>query len=223
MARRRVLRASTTILLAFAAVLTTVQPVAAECTFVPPFPRADGAIRSAQDVIIGDVVPVDDPADLGLGPDDGPREIALLVTEVLRGAHEVGDLVDIQYLRPNWPWWKYQSGNGQAFPSCAYLDFEVQVEETIALALGAVQPRQRLETDGQSWIQPRTTYNAMSKVRDADRLAEIRRLAGLPQTDMAPPEASASVLWPGLPWVLIVAIGTLAGAGAWYRAGRGRE
>jgi hypothetical protein len=223
MARRRVMRASTTILLVFAAVLTTVRPVAAECMFVPPFPRADAAIRSAQDVIVGDVVPFFDPAALGLGPDDGPREIALRVTEKLRGSHAVGELIDIQYLQPNWPWWKYRGGNGQAFPSCTYLLSEVEVGETIALALGAVQPRQRLEADGQSWIQPRTIYNAMSKIRDPERLAEIRRLAELPQTDMAPPGASSAVLSPGLPWVLIFAIGALAGAAAWSRAGRYRE
>jgi|GEM_PF-2325132 len=199
--------------------LSTAAPVAAECPFVPPFPTADDAIRSADEVLIGEIVTVDDPAELGLGPDQG-RVIALRVIEVLRGPRAVGDLVDVQYLQPNWPWGNLVGGTGEPFPSCSYLDFFVDPGGTIAPALGAVQPRQRLEDEGISWIQPRTVYNAMSKIRDAGRLADLRYLAGLPQTDMVAAPTGAPSGRAGLPWLLILLAGVGAGAVSWYRAVR---
>jgi hypothetical protein len=222
MARRRVLRSTTTALLVLLALFATSRPVSAECPFIPPFPRAEPAIRSADEVIVGELIRAS-AADLDLGPNQGPREFAMRVTEVLRGRHAAGDLLDVQYLQPNWPWIMFRGGSGEAFPSCTYLLHEARAGETIVLALGAVQPRQRLETDGLTWIQPRTVYNAMSKIRDPGRLAEIRRLAGLPQTDMAPPVASEPAPRILLPWVVIIAAGTLAGAAGWFRAGRRLE
>lgn len=194
-------------------------PVAAECPFVPPFPTADDAIRSADEVLIGQIVTVDDAAELGLGLDQ-ERTMALRVTEVLRGPRAGGDLVDVQYLQPNWPWGDRVGGTGEPYPSCSYLDFFVDPGDTIALALGAVQPRQRLEAEGISWIQSRTVYNAMRKIRDAGRLADLRYLAGLPQTDMVAAPTGAPSGRAGLPWLLILLAGVGAGAVSWHRAVR---
>lgn len=203
-------------LLALAWVLLTATPVAAECPFVPPFPPADDAVRSAEEVLIGDLVPVTG-AELGIGPEQ-EREFALRVTEVLRGPRSVGDLVDVQYLEPNWPWAKVN--DTEPFPSCSYLNHFAREGDTIALALRAVQPRQRLEGIGVSWIQPRTVYNAMSKVRNASRLSEFRYLAGLPQTDVAEAAAHAPRTSSGLSWVAVLVAGVGAGFAAWYRTGR---
>jgi hypothetical protein len=205
--------------MAFAAALWTTGPAAAECMFIPPFPKAEPAIRSAEEVIVGELVQVS-AADLDLGPDQGARKMALRVTEALRGPKAVGDLVDVEYLEPNWPWIKYRGGNGQAVPSCTYLLMEAEVGDTIVLALGAVQPPQRLEVQGVSWVQPRTTYNAMSKIRSRPKLAEIRRIAGLPETDVSPKVAATGTAGPDLSWLLAIAVGTVGGAIAWGRAGR---
>lgn len=192
---------------------------AAECTYIPPFPRAEPAIRSAHEVIIGELIEAS-AADLDLGPNQGPRTMALRVTEVLRGPKSVGELVDVQYLLPNWPWIKYRGGNGQAVPSCTYLLMEAQVGDTIALALGAVQARQRLDGIGVTWIQPRTTYNAMTKVRRSAQLAEIRRLAALPETDLAHAAAADAEIRPDHDWGVVLALSIGGGAIAWWSIGR---
>lgn len=185
--------------------------------FIPPFPKAEPAIRSAEEVIIGDVVKAS-ATDFALGPNQGPRQMGLRVTEVLRGPKAVGDLVDVEFLQPNWPWTKYPGGTGQAFPSCTYLVIEADVGDKIVLALGAVQAQQRLENEGLSWIQPRTTYNAMSKITSPETLAEVRRIAGLPETDGTRMAAADSAANPDLPWPF--ALGVVGGALAWWRAGR---
>jgi hypothetical protein len=219
MVTRMLMRSGAALMLLFAVAHGTAGPAAAECMFIPPFPSAEPAIRSAEEVIIGELVRAS-AADLPLGPNQGPRSMALRVTEVLRGPKAVGDLVDVEYLLPNWPWIKYRGGNGQAVPSCTFLVMEANVGDRILLALGAVQPRQRLEVRGVSWMQPRTTFNAMSKIRDAGRLAEIRRIAGLPETDMAPKVADAGAAGRDLSWPVAFAVGVVGGAVAWWRAGR---
>ena len=219
MTTRTILRSSATLMLLFAAAHWAAGPAAAECPFIPPFPRAEPAIRSAEEVIVGELVRAS-AADLDLGPNQGPRKMAMRVTEVLRGPKTVGDLVDVEYLQPNWPWTKYRGGNGRAFPSCAYLVMEANVGDTIALALGAVQHRQRLEAGGLSWLQPRTTFNAMTKIRSPALLAEIRRIAGLPETDMTPDVVAASAVRTELSWPVAFAVGVVGGAVAWWRAGR---
>ncbi len=218
MGTRTILRLSATTALAFAAVLAMAGPAAAECMFIPPFPRAEPAVRSADEVVVGELVPAS-ASDLELGPNQGSRTFALRVTEVLRGPKSIGDLVDVEYLEPNWPWIKYRGGTGHAVPSCTYLLMEAHVGDTIALALGAVQPGQRLEVDGVSWRQPRTTYNAMSKIGSPATLTRIRALARLPETDAPPRVGPADTARIVPTWLLAIALGTLAGASTWRRAG----
>ena len=213
------LRLTATFVLLSAAVHSNAGPVVAECPFIPPFPKAESAIRSAEEVIVGELVPAS-AADLGLDPNDHPREMALRVTEVLRGPKAVGALVDVQYLQPNWPWIKYRGGTGHAVPSCTYLSMQAHIGDTIALALGAVQPRQRLEVQDVSWMQPRTTFNAMSKIRTPAQLDEIRRIAGLPETDTGSDVAAASAALPDYSWAVLLVVGVAGGVAAWWRAGR---
>jgi hypothetical protein len=212
------LRLTATLTLLFAAAHSTAGPAAAECPFIPPFPRAEPAIRSAREVIVGDLVPAT-AADLGVGPNQ-EREMAIRVTEVLRGPKRVGALVDVQFLRPNWPWLGIRNESGRPFPSCTYLGMKATIGDTIVLALGAVQPRQRLEVEGVSWIQPRTTYNAMTKIRSSAKLAEIRRIAGLPETDTGSDGAAASAALSDYSWAVLLVVWVAGGAAAWWRAGR---
>jgi hypothetical protein len=219
MAIRTILRSSTAHMLLFAATHWTAGPAAAECPFIPPFPMAEPAIRSANEVIVGELVRAS-AADLRLGSSAGPRKMAMRLTEVMRGPKAVGALVDVEYLQPNWPWFKVRGGNGEAFPSCTYLSMKANVGDTIVLALGAVQPRQRLEVNGLSWMQPRTTFNGMSKIRSQTQLAEIRRIAGLPETDMPPQVVAARAVHPDPCWPAAFALGVVGGAAAWWRIGR---
>lgn len=219
MSIRTILRSGATVVLLVAASQWTAGPAFAECPFVPPFPRAEPAITSAEEVIVGDLISASE-VDLDLGPNQGPRTMAMRVTEVLRGPTAVGDLLDVEYLEPNWPWIKYRGGNGEAVPSCTYLLMEANVGDSIALALRAVQPRQRLEVDGVSWMQPETTFNAMTKIRDPRQLAEIRRLAALPETDMAPQTKAAGGIHFDSFGPLLLAIGAIGGVVVWHRAAR---
>src|SRR5262245_43787098 len=96
MTRRSVLRRSAALILAFAAAHSIAGAALAECPFIPPFPKAEPAIRSADEVIVGELIQSSS-ADLDLGPNQ-VRRMALRVTEVLRGPKAVGDLVDVEYL-----------------------------------------------------------------------------------------------------------------------------
>jgi hypothetical protein len=215
---RTTVRWTATLVILFAALHWTAGPAAAECPLIPPFPRAEPAIQSAKEVIVGKLVPAS-AADLGVGPAQ-EREMALSVIEVLRGPKRVGALVDVQFLQPNWPWLGIRGEDGRAFPSCTYLRMKATIGDTIVLALGAVQPRQRLEAEGASWIQPRTTYNAMTKIRTAAQLAEIRRIARLPETDTGSGISASATKSSGHPWAVVLAAGLIGAAVAWRRSRR---
>ena len=66
MTRRSMLRRSTKVLLLLAFAHAVAGPASAECMFIPPFPKAEPAIRSADEVIIGDVIQAG-ASDLDLG------------------------------------------------------------------------------------------------------------------------------------------------------------
>jgi hypothetical protein len=71
---RTILRLSWSLAL-LASVHLTAGPASAECSFIPPIPRAEPAIRSAKEVVVGKLVPAS-AADLGVRPTQ-EREIAL--------------------------------------------------------------------------------------------------------------------------------------------------
>ena len=154
-------RHAAAVLIAFAAATSVIglgaSPVRAECMYLPPWPPITDAIPTAQRIVVGEVIPATE-ADLRLGPDQGPREHALRVTHVLRGGSRPGDLLDIQYLLPNWPQTRYKGGDGTSAPSCTYLHAEPG--EVIAIAFDALQPGGPMTANGVSWTQPPTRYNA---------------------------------------------------------------
>ena len=221
---RRLVTTSFGCLFAILGLVASASPVAAECTYIPPWPAVTDAIRSARAVIVGTVVTDFDATDLGLAP-GASRHQALRVTEVVRGDYKVGELVDIEYLDPNWPW----SGSPDTAPIPSCNGGPGRPGDVIALALDAVQPAQRLADGSFSWWQPRTPYNAVGvvevgpqglKEREAVTLAEVRRLAALPQTDTlaeAPRGGTTS------PAILALLAGSIGAALAWRRAGSKRR
>jgi len=194
-------------------------PVAAECIYVPPFPKISPAIATAREIIVGEVVTDFDPAELGLTAETAPDR-ALRVTEVLRGPAKVGDLRDARYLEPNWPW-TMSPGSTEPYPSCGGLP--MWPGTVIAIAFDALQPGGVMHDNGMTWVQPPTRYNAAALIEgDAGgglsrfSIERLREMAALPPTDtaMLASTASASGSGPnGLSAVLLVAAigGTLLG------------
>lgn len=191
--------------------------VAAECPYVPPWPPITEAIPSAREIIVGEVVDDFDPSQLDTA-DGGPRTKALRVTEVLRGDRNVGDLVDIEELLPNWPWLK-SSAEAAAIPSCSAL--QALPGEVVAIAFDARKPGGPMQAGEVTWNQPPTRYNAMGVLsamepspdwgieRERVSLAQLRALASLPTTDAQPLEAEPLA---ADPWPLSVVIGLIAAA-----------
>lgn len=192
-------------------------PAAAECSFVPAWPHITTAIRSAREIVVGTIVTDFAQSDLHLSADQAPRDYALRIIEVLRGPRTPGDLMDVQDLLPNWPWTK-SLAELAPYPSCSSL--HTAPGETIALALDALMPRQRLANGNLHWIQPATRYNAMGVLRavlpgrERVTLRELRDLAALPETStLAAPDAQPDrvpvlvVLWIGASLFVLRAIG----------------
>jgi hypothetical protein len=209
-------------LVALGALSLSASPVAAECSYLPPWPKATEAIQSAETVIVGDMVDDFDLAELGLTEEaDGQRAVALRVTEVLRGDYRVGQLVDIQYLPANWPYAWTESG---PVGSCSINPG--WAGDRIVLALDAVQPSQRLEDLGHSWIQPATVYNAVGVLeagptgldqRETVTMQNILRLVALPMTD-APPSLELGPAERPMGLAVAVLAGLLAGLAVWRRS-----
>lgn len=74
----------------------------------------------------------------------------------------VGDLIDVQWLLPNWPW-AYIAEGQEAIASCTSL--RTSPGEMIALAFDALQPGGLMKSGNREWIQPPTRYNAMGVIR----------------------------------------------------------
>ncbi len=170
--------------------LGTIVPatVSAECSFIPPWPKITPALLSAREIVVGRVVSDFAQAKLHLEADQGARDYALRITEVLRGPRKPGDLMDIQYLRANWPWARSYA-HSDHYPSCSYI--RTAPGEVIAVAIGAVMPRGLVTSGGQQWVQPKTRYNAMGVIkavlrgRERVTLEYLRAAAEYPQTDTA--------------------------------------
>lgn len=192
--------------------------VAAECPYLPAWPPISAAIGTARVIVVGEVVSDFDQTDLHLAPDQGARDYALRVTEVLRGDATVGDLLDVQYLLPNWPQ-THVAGITGTLASCSYL--YTTPGEVIAIAFDALQPGGRMTDGDQTWIQPPTRYNAMGVIRtseafdpdmspwnDRERvtLRQLRGLASLPMTDTVQPARDSSDRAP-----IILVVGLAAG------------
>jgi hypothetical protein len=230
-------RHAAAVLLASAAAISVVglgaAPVRAECMYLPPWPSITEAIPTAQRIVIGEVIPATE-ADLRLDPDQGPREHGLRVTHVLRGGSRPGDLLDIQYLLPNWPQTRYQGGDGTSAPSCTYLHAEPG--EVIALAFDALEPGGPMTEHGVSWIQPPTRYNAVGVlfgpageaewVREPVTLPRLVDLATIAPVDADPPAAPSPDASNLLLLAAVVGLGIvllLFATGPWRRRTASRE
>lgn len=193
-------------------------PVAAECPYLPAWPPITTAIGTARVIVVGQIVSDFDQADLHLGVSQGARDYALRVTEVLRGDASVGDLLDVQYLSPNWPQTRV-AGITDALASCNYL--HTVPGEVIAIAFDALQPGGRMTDGDQTWIQPPTRYNAVGVIRTTEpfdedmspqhdrelvTLRQLRSLASLPMTDTVQPARDSSDRAP-----IILVVGLAAG------------
>jgi hypothetical protein len=194
-------RHATAVLIAFATATSVIGlgavPVRAECMYLPPWPDITTAIPTARAIVVGEIVTDFELADLHLGPDQGSRDYALRVMEVLRGDARPGDLVDMQYLEANWPQTRYAGGDGTTAASCTNL--RAAPGEIIALAFDALQRGGPMSENGTNWIQPPTRYNAVGVIKGpggtagTDRyrqpvtLGRLRALAALPPTDTGDP------------------------------------
>jgi len=201
--RRRALAILVALASAAAAAGLDVAPVLAECPYLPPWPPITTAIATARGIVVGEVVTAFDPADLHAEPGGGVPDYALRVTHVLRGDAEVGDLLDVQYLLPNWPQTKI-AGEGGTLASCTSLP--VAPGEVIALAFDAMQRGGPMRDGDVEWVQPPTRYNALGVIkwnapgqedneiwqeRQRVSLSQLRSLASIPQTDAA----HVTVVW----------------------------
>jgi hypothetical protein len=224
---------------ATAAIGTLATPVSAECPYLPPWPEITDAIPTARKIIVGEIVTDFELADLHLGPNQGPREYALRVTEVLRGDARRGELVDMQYLQPKWPQIRF-SNSGPSLASCTYL--RAEPGEVIALAYDALQPGGPMQNQQYKWIQPPTRYIAVGVIkgpggnagtdfyRQPVTLRQIRFLSSLPPTHAADSSPLEPVDAAGTPMLLIAGLIGLglglrrfralgrAGDGGWRRA-----
>ncbi len=192
-------------------------PVAAECPYLPAWPP----ITAARVVVVGEIVTDFDQADRHLGADEGRRDYALRVTEVLRGDRDVGDLLDVQYLLPNWPQTRFAGSDG-TLASCTYLP--AAPGDVIAIAFDAVQPGGRMKDGDRTWLQPPTRYNGVGVIwttqapdddvdpwheREHVTLRQLRSLASLPMTDADKP-ARESPAGPPIALLAGLAAGLLA-------------
>jgi hypothetical protein len=213
--RRGTAPLAVTVVASLLLLLTVAGPVRAECVYVPPWPPITEAVRSARLIVIGEVVTDFAEADVDFRDNPGPRDYALLVTEVLRGSAAQGDLIDVQYLLPNWPQTILGDDGGPPTPSCTSL--RTEPGEVIAMAFDALHPGGPMREGGHEWVQPPTRYHAVGVIdpgpsdgpwdeRERVTVAQLRNLASLPQTDVAPvgPPAHGEAL------VLVAAM-----AGAW--------
>ncbi len=192
-------------------------PVAAECPYLPAWPPITTSIGTARVIVVGEIVTDFDQADLHLGTDQGARDYALRVTEVLRGDVNAGDLLDVQYLLPNWPQTRVAGITG-TLASCNYL--HTTPGEVIAIAFDALYPGGRMRDGDQTWIQPPTRYNAVGVIRTTEQfdedmspwhdrepvtLRQLRSLASLPMTDTIQPARDSS---DRAPIILVVGLAT---------------
>jgi hypothetical protein len=163
-------------LLACLGTLVLSGPVRAECPYfvIPPAPEA---ARSAREVIVGTVV-----ENVG----DQLYDFRLRIDHVLRGPAKVGDIRRFTSLYPGWPFARDGNGKviltdeGKPFAPCEPIPWKGDV---IALSLDAVAPNGKTRYNAASWISGDLPIN-----RDLPRttLAEMRRLAEMPQTDTSP-------------------------------------
>jgi hypothetical protein len=192
------------------------QVARAECPYVVIPPATDGT-GSAREVIVGTVVK-------NVGGD--LFDFRLRIDHVLRGGARVGEVRRFSFLYPGWPPNRKADGtviltdDGKPFMPCEPIPGAKG--NVIAFALGALAPDGKTRYNAASWISGRLPVN-----QDLPRttLAEIKRLAAMPDTATAADPLQSTAQPPGdrLP---LLALGSALGLGAlvaWRRARRTRR
>jgi len=213
-------RGAAPVLIALAAAMVALGiqpwPTSAECPYVPPWPEITTAIPTAREIVVGEIVTEFNEADLSLGAGQGSRDYALRITHVLRGGARPGDLLDIQYLLPNWPWTHFTGADGPT-ASCSHL--RAAPKEVIALAFDALHRGGPMRAGDEAWTQAPTRYSAVGVVkgpvgiygtdtyRERVTLRQLEHLASLPPTDAAVPAPRKAAVLPGS---LLVVTGLVA-------------
>ena len=157
-------------MLAAIGTVTTSSPAKAECPYIPPYPTATEAARSAREIIVGTVI-----ENVG----GQTADFRLRIDHVLRGSSTVGDIRRITYLYPNWP--QDTFANGQTIASCTVI--AASTGSVIAMAFRALAPDGKTRYTGISWISGSPTFEYDF---ETITLARLQALADLPQTDTAP-------------------------------------
>jgi hypothetical protein len=170
------------VLLACSAALGVSGPARAECPYfvIPPAPEA---ARSAREVVVGTVV-----ENVG----GQLYDFRLRIDHVLRGPAKVGDIRRFEFLYPGWPFARDGDGKvvltdqGKPFAPCeAIPGWKGNV---IALSLDALASDGETRYSAASWVSGDLPVN-----RDLPQttLAEMERMAAMPQTDTSPSRTGA--------------------------------
>jgi len=174
-------------------------PVRAECPWFP-IPPATDAARSAREIMVGTVIE---------NRVDQVFDFSLRVDRVLRGAAKVGEVRRFEWVYPGWPFIENEGAlvlndEGKPVPPCEPIPG--WKGNVIAFSLDALAPDGETRYNAASWISGDLPIS-----RDLPRttLAEMIRLAGLPQTDMASLPGSAAD-GGSLPVAALIAIGAVA-------------
>lgn len=168
-------------LLACVGMLGVATAARAECPYfvVPP---ATDAARSAREVVVGRVI-----ENVG----GQLYDFRLQIDHVLRGPANIGDVRRFDSLYPGWP--LLEVGDGTKIAPCeAIPGWKGNV---IALSLDALASDGKTRYNAASWISGDLPIN-----RDLPRttLAEMVRLSGMPQTDVAAAPAPVQSRGPSL-------------------------
>jgi len=192
---RHVLAGFGAIALATATVLSVASTARAECSYLPDYPPITAAMRSATEIIVGEVVE---------RLDDSPGDFRLRINHVLRGGARVGDVRHIEYLYPKWP--TITPSDGAVLESCTYL--AARKGDLIAIAFGALANDGRTRYNAAGWLKGVPRYWGGNVYAERTTLAKLEALAALPQSDSEPFAREQAVT--ELPWLPLIA-GGLAG------------
>lgn len=184
------------------------QVARAECPYFVIPPATDGA-GSAREVIVGTVI-----ENVG----GQLYDFRLRIDHVLRGRAQVGEIRRFTDLYPGWPPDRNADGTinltdeGKPFMPCQPIPGAKG--NVIALALEALAPDGKTRYNAASWISGRLPIN---QDVPTTTLAEIKRLAGMPDTATAADvlEPAARPSGDGVPLLVLGSALALGGLVGW--------
>ncbi len=162
---RRVLKGLAGVILTILWSSAMIAPSAAECGALDPWPSFESAVRTANRVVIGEVIEDRDP-----NSSHYLSVFGLRLDDVLRGEGAPGDVIEISYLR-----------SGLPTQVCSDSHLWVLPGDEIALALDARGPSGLRGINSVAWVAG--TPDVMQRGVERLSLDEIHHLAALPMTD----------------------------------------